>query len=109
MIIIIVQYIAAENVPFIVQFQESYNNKRSITRPRNIDSRITNNPSCIVYKHLIGLPITEPFSELFLLALNRVNNNRAIFELRLPIKIQSMPPSGLGKFLTLTVYSSVFT
>ena len=39
-------------------------------------------------------------------ALNRVNNNRAIFEVKSPIKIQIMPCPGLGKFITLTGYSS---
>ena len=42
-------------------------------------------------------------------ALNRFNNNRAIFKVRLPIKIQSTPCPGLGKLLTLTGYISGLT
>ena len=56
------------------------------------------------YKHLIGLTIT-----LDLLALKRVNNNRDIFEVSSPIKIQITPHPGLGQSLTLTGYNSVLT
>ena len=41
--------------------------------------------------------------------LNRDNNKRALFEVIKPIEIISMPYLGLGKSLTLTVYSSILT
>ena len=34
-----------------------------ITHPLNFDCRITNNPPCIVYEHLIGITITGRFSK----------------------------------------------
>ena len=74
--------------------------------PINIDCGITNNPLWIVYEHWIWLPITGRFSMWVFLALNRVNNNRFIFEVMSPIKIQIKPCPGLVQFLTLTVYSS---
>ena len=39
-------------------------------------------------------------------ALNRGNNNRALFETSSPMKIQRTPLSGLGKLTTLNEYSS---
>ena len=42
-------------------------------------------------------------------ALNRVNNNRALFEVRSPIKIQSTPHPGIGQYLKLNGYSSALT
>ena len=52
-IIIIVQYIFAENVPFVVRFHKSYNEKILNTYPRDIDCIIANNPPRIVYEHII--------------------------------------------------------
>ena len=63
----------------------------SISHPLNLDCRITNNPPCVVYVHLIGLRITGHFLKLGLFVINKVTNNEAIFEVRLPIKIQSTP------------------
>ena len=79
--------------------------KISITHPLNIDCRITNNPLCIVYEYLIWSPITGRFSKWGLLVFNKVNNNRALFGVSLPIKIYSTPRSGPGQSLTLTGYS----
>ena len=42
-------------------------------------------------------------------ALKRDNDKRALFEVRSPIKIPSMPHLGIGQSLTLTVYSSRLT
>ena len=42
-------------------------------------------------------------------ALNRVNNKRAIFEVRSPIKVPVKPRSGLGQSSTLTGYTSGLT
>ena len=75
----------------------------------DIDCSITNNPPCIVCEHLIWLPIAGLCLEWGFLELYRVNNNRALFKVRLPIKIQIMPRPGLGKLLTLTEYSSGLT
>ena len=80
-----------------------------ITHPHNIYCRITNNPLCIFYDHIILLTITGRFSKWGLLALNRVNNNRALFTVKSPIKIQSTLLPGLGQSLTLTWYSSGLT
>ena len=62
-----------------------------ITNPRDTDCSITNNHQCIVYKHLMRISITGSFLKWGLIALNRVNNNRALFKVRPRIKIQSMP------------------
>ena len=68
--------------------------------------RITNNPSCIIYKHLIRLPITEHFLNWGLIALNRGNHYGVIFRVISPIKIKSTPHPGLQQLLTLTGYIS---
>ena len=81
----------------------------SITHPLNLDFRITNNPRCIVYEHSIGLKITGHFLKRDLLALNRLNNNRANFEVRSPIEIRIMPRPGIGQSIPLTGYSSGLT
>ena len=77
-----------------------------ITHLCNIDCRISNNPPCIVYEHLIRLPIKRLFPKWGLLALNRVNNNINIFEEMSSIIIQSRTRPGLGQLLTLTGYSN---
>ena len=81
----------------------------SITHSLDFDCIITDNSLCIVYEHLIGLKITGRFLWWGFLALNRVNNNRAVFEVRSPIKIWSTPRPGLGKSITLTGCISVLT
>ena len=101
-IIIIAQYILAENVPFIVQFYKSCNLKKRITQPLNIDCRIANNTLCIVCEHLIRSPITGRFLKWCLLAINKGNNNMALFEVSSPLKTKSTPHSGLGQSLILT-------
>ena len=80
-----------------------------ITHPIDFCCIITNNRPCIVYEHLIWLQITGCFFKLGLLVLNRVNNDRALFEVSFPTKIQSTPRPGIGKSLTLTGYSSVLS
>ena len=75
-----------------------------ITHPLYFDCIITNNPPCIVCLQLIWLKITERFWKTGLLAHNKVNNTRALFEVKLPIKIQSMPHPGIGQLLTLNGY-----
>ena len=42
-------------------------------------------------------------------AIIRVNNKRALFEVRYSIKIPRTPRSGIGKSLTLTVYRNGLT
>ena len=108
-IIIIFQYTKSEYVPLVDQYHINYLKSISITHPINFDLRITNIPMCIVYEHLIWLPITRRFLMWGLLALNRLNNNRCILKFRSSIKIQSTPRLGLGKIITLTGYSSVLT
>ena len=81
----------------------------SITHPLNFPCRLTNNLPCIIYEHLIWLTITGHFLKWGFLAINMVNNNRVILEVRPPIKIQSTPRRGIGKLLTLNGYSSGFT
>ena len=78
----------------------------SITHPCNLECRLSNNPLCIVYEHLIQLPITGLFPKWGLLALNRVNNNINLFEVISSIIIQSITRPGLGQFLTITRYCS---
>ena len=51
----------------------------------------------------MGLTMTGGVINWVLLAINKVNNNRAIFEVRSPIKIQSTPHPELVKLLSLTV------
>ena len=81
----------------------------SITYPRDIGCIITNNTLCIVYKHVILLPTRRQFLKQVLLSLNRLNNNRALFKARSPIKILSKPYPGLRQSLTLIGYSTVLT
>ena len=109
LIIVIVQHTIVEHLPFIVQSQNNLLKSIFITHPHNIDCRITNNHPCIFYEHLVWLPITGHFSKWGLLTLNRVNNNRALFKVRSPIKIQSTPSPSLGQLFTLTGYNSVLT
>ena len=78
----------------------------TITQTRDIYFRITNNTTCIFYKQLIQLPITGRFSKRGLLALNRLNNNRAIFKVRPLIRIQRMLCPGIVQYLILTGYIS---
>ena len=61
----------------------------------NFYCRLTNIPPCIVYVHSILLTLKGWYSKWGLLVLNRVNNNREIFEVSSPIKIQSTPRWGL--------------
>ena len=64
MIIIIVQYVITENLPFIVQFHKNGNTINIfITHPIDIDCSITNKPLCIAHKNLIWLPIIGHFSK----------------------------------------------
>ena len=86
---VIIQYTIAENIPFVIQYHKSYNTI-------NINKSST---LCVMYNN-------QESSVYRLQALNRVNNNRALFGVRSPIEIQSTPRSGLGKSLTLTGYIS---
>ena len=81
----------------------------SITHPLYFDFEVTNNPPCVFCLHIIVLTIRGQFLKKVMIALNRVENNRAIFEVRSPIKINKTPSLRLGKSLTLTGYSSVLT
>ena len=108
-IIIIFQYTISEKVYLLFNIKIFIIKPTSITHPCDFDCRITNNTPCIICEHLIRLPITGRFSKLGLIALNRVNNNRDIFKVRSPIKIQSMLSPGIGQLITLTGYSSGLT
>ena len=81
----------------------------SITHPLNVEGRITISPPCFVYVDSILLTLTGRYSKRGLLVLNRVNNNREIFEVSSLIKIQSTLRTGLGQYLTVTGDSSVLT
>ena len=52
-IIIIVQYTIAEGIASVVQYHGNYNNML-ITYPFKFHYRRTNNPPCIVNKHILG-------------------------------------------------------
>ena len=79
----------------------------SIYHSLYFDCRITNNSMCIVCLYILGLTITGCFLKLVMLALNRFNNNRALFQVRSPIKIHSTPRQSLVKLITLNGYSNV--
>ena len=80
--IIIKVQIKIRNVTFVVQYHE-YDNKINIYySSSHFDCIITNNPQCIIWLNSIRLITTGSFSKWCLLALNKVNNNRALFEVR---------------------------
>ena len=62
-IIIIVQHTIAEILPFIVQYHKTCNKINIYPHPHNIDFRKTNNNPCIVYGHLLQIPMTERISK----------------------------------------------
>ena len=95
-IIVIVNYTISEMYLLLFNLAKSIILSKSFTHPLNFYGIITNNPPCIVYIHLIRLKITGRFLKWFFPALNRVNNNRAVFGVRSPIKIHSTPRPGLG-------------
>ena len=95
--------------PYIVQSCENCNKSISITHPTYFYFIITNNDPFILNEHLIWLPITERFLKLGLIALNMVNNNRALFIVISLIKKKSTPCPGLRQSLTLNGYSSGLT
>ena len=106
-IIIIVQWKTAHNVHFLFHLIKRIMKSISITHPHNFDCwmKITNNPPWIAL-HLTWGDIIGNFSMCCLLALNRVNNTRALFEMISTIKIQKTECSRLKQLITLTGYSS---
>ena len=63
----------------------------SITHPLNSECKITNNPLSIIHKNLTGSTITGRFLKLVFLALNSINNNKAILKLGRQSKYKGFP------------------